>query len=238
MRKKLSILVSTLTAAFMALVMSNSTLQAAVLSSVAGKNVMTDQARSALPLVQARAGGRGGGGGGFRGGGGGFRGAGGFRPAFGGGGFRGGGGGRPAFIGGQGFRGGGFRGGGGFRPAFAGGGDFRGGRSFRPAFAGSGFRGGGFRRGGSYSRYGYGGGYYGAYASPYYYYPYGYKRRYVAYSGVCRQRVVVRRGQGRHRRLVVRYLRVPCASQCHIVRKTRYSNYYGGYVTKRVRVCR
>ncbi len=230
MRKKLFILVSTLTAAFMALVITNSTLQAAALSSVAGKNVLTDQARSALPLVQVRAGGRGGGGG--------FRGAGGFRPAFGGGGFRGGGGGRPAFIGGQGFRGGGFRGGGGFRPAFAGGGDFRGGRSFRPAFAGGGFRGGGFRRGGYYSRYGYGGGYYGAYASPYYYYPYGYKRRYVAYSGVCRQRVVVRRSQGRHRRLVVRYLRVPCASQCHIVRKTRYSNYYGGYVTKRVRVCR
>ena len=216
MQKKLFILVSTLTATFMALLMTHSTLQAAALSSVPGKHVLADQAQSALPLVHVRGGGHRGGG--FRGGG--FRGGGGFRPAFaGGGGFRGG---RPAFIGGQGFRGGGFHGG----------------RSFRPAFAGGGFRGGGFRHGGFHTRHGFGAGHFGAFAAPYYFYPHGYKRRVVSDGGVCRQRVVVRRGQGRQRRLVVRYLRVPCASQCHVVRKTRYSNYYGGYVTKRVRVCR
>lgn len=133
----------------------------------------------------------------------------------------------------RGFHGGGFRGGG-----FHGGG-----------FRGGGFRGGGFR--GGFGRRHFSAGPFiagavigGALASPYYARPYYYgapyypvRRGYYA-GGVCRQRVVVRRGHGRHRHYVVRYVRVPCAYRCYIARRTVWSDYYGGYVIRRVRVCR
>lgn len=153
---------------------------------------------------------------------------------------------------GGGFRGGGFHGGG-FRGGFRGGGfrsgGFSGGGPVAGGFRGGGFRGGGFH--GGFGRRHFSAGPFiagavigGALASPYYARPYYYgapyypvRRGYYA-GGVCRQRVVVRRGHRRHRHYVVRYVRVPCVHRCYIARRTVWSDYYGGYVIRRVRVCR